>query len=742
MTIATDNFDSIDGVFLNELFKYVEENGMISETEYENILENRLKVLKDVEERAALQSLSLNCLKEDNDLYESWLKFYDEQGIVIEMVEEGVDEDEPDEFVDELDDEEGDDYSNDMDDDNSDLDDEDEQWHNYTKNDDFIKEWNFGQGLEDRAKKSNIDPLKLYLKDISAMPYAILKKEEEVQIAKNILAFKNTLLQGYIFVPVNLKYLLDLKNQVDIEKKDKRPKDKDKPKLNFEDYIESLFEKDEEYVYEHSISETEEVLLSDKLEGDIDAHFEQLKRENKLKVSHIFDKLELDYKRLMEIYVSKPENYEYLYSAKQLEIVSYFDKINFKSLLIEELYKNMKYYRNRLDDLENEYRRVFDKNNLDKKDLYFFLIRDEYQKENPNEFLNDKKYQNHEFEKDLEKILNRLHKNMQSLEKELGVLSLSRFKNIYRTQIDFGYKGFKKYKEILIKCNVRLVIKTAQKFIKKNPINKNNYFSDLIQEGNNGLFIAVDKFDYLKGNKFSTYAVWWIRQAITRYISENHSQIRLPVHLIDMRKALQRITKTYQESENKEPSIKYLAIEYLKLEYLKKNNTLPENTSFFSDKELKLTCKKVKDVLKSSQPLYSLENDVGDDGNTTYAELIEDTQSESVEEQVHAKKMKKNLLKSCETELTEREAKVIQMRFGLNMNKDYTLEEIAKNLGVTRERVRQIESKAKQKLANSKLLQEQREFYSSPNKKKVKKSNKNHEQDLDNDLDNDLTLDE
>ena len=267
---------------------------------------------------------------------------------------------------------------------------------------------------------------------------------------------------------------------------------------------------------------------------------------------------------------------------------------------------------------------------------------------------------------------------MSALELSLS-LSLSDIKEINRTMA-IGEAKARKAKKEMVEANLRLVISIAKKYT-----NRGLQFLDLIQEGNIGLMKAVDKFEYRRGYKFSTYATWWIRQAITRSIADQARTIRIPVHMIETINKLNRISRQMLQEMGREATPEELAV---KME-------MPED--------------KIRKVLKIAKEPISMETPIGDDEDSHLGDFIEDTSIESPMENATVTGLMETV-RDVLAGLTPREAKVLRMRFGIDMNTDHTLEEVGKQFDVTRERIRQIEAKALRKLRHPSRSEQLRSF--------------------------------
>jgi RNA polymerase primary sigma factor len=268
--------------------------------------------------------------------------------------------------------------------------------------------------------------------------------------------------------------------------------------------------------------------------------------------------------------------------------------------------------------------------------------------------------------------------NLQAFEKR-AQQTIAEIKEINR-EVAVGEAKARRAKKEMVEANLRLVISIAKKYT-----NRGLQFLDLIQEGNIGLMKAVDKFEYRRGYKFSTYATWWIRQAITRSIADQARTIRIPVHMIETINKLNRISRQMLQEMGREPTPEELAVRM----------EMPED--------------KVRKVLKIAKEPISMETPIGDDEDSHLGDFIEDTSVESPIDSATMESLRETT-HSVLAGLTPREAKVLRMRFGIDMHTDHTLEEVGKQFDVTRERIRQIEAKALRKLRHPSRSEQLRSF--------------------------------
>jgi RNA polymerase primary sigma factor len=325
---------------------------------------------------------------------------------------------------------------------------------------------------------------------------------------------------------------------------------------------------------------------------------------------------------------------------------------------------------------------VVDEARMNRRDFIDSFTGNEVNVEWTNKHIRAKKHYSSTIKKHLDDIISAQTK-MAELAEDRG-MTIAEIKEISR-QMTIAEAKARRAKKEMVEANLRLVISIAKKYT-----NRGLQFLDLIQEGNIGLMKAVDKFEYQRGYKFSTYATWWIRQAITRSIADQARTIRIPVHMIETINKLNRIARQMLQEMGREPTPEELA----------ERVDMPED--------------KVRKVLKISKEPISMETPIGDDEDSHLGDFVEDVNVMSPQDSAMIEGLREatqNMLGG----LTEREAKVLRMRFGIDMNTDHTLEEVGKQFDVTRERIRQIEAKALRKLRHPTRSDQLRSFLDSDN---------------------------
>jgi len=364
------------------------------------------------------------------------------------------------------------------------------------------------------------------------------------------------------------------------------------------------------------------------------------------------------------------------YLAKREELAKYFMDIKLSTRQFHKLSRKM---RNMLDEIRTQERMIMDlcvnKGKLPRKTVITAFVGSETNADWMKNGLSKANLS------DLDHYLpdiQRAQKKLIALE-ELMRMTIAEIKEVNR-RLSIGEAKARRAKKEMVEANLRLVISIAKKYT-----NRGLQFLDLIQEGNIGLMKAVDKFEYQRGYKFSTYATWWIRQAITRSIADQARTIRIPVHMIETINKLNRISRQLLQETGQEPTP----------EELSRRMSIPED--------------KIRKILKIAKEPISMETPIGDDEDSHLGDFIEDLNTISPIDAATGSGLGEAVQKVLGS-LTPREAKVLRMRFGINMNTDHTLEEVGKQFDVTRERIRQIEAKALRKLRHPSRAEQLRSF--------------------------------
>ena len=531
-------------------------------------------------------------------------------------------------------------------------------------------------GAEKQSDKSD-DPIRMYLREMGGVE--LLSREGEIAIAKRIEAGKDVMINALTQSPLIAKKIYEWKEKIETNELLVRDIiDIDSTYEDFEaDAEESKKLKAEaksKKNKEENKKSTEVTPVAADEEDEFNVSLAKMEEEIKPKIIKIIDNLTKDYIKLQKY---QKEKLDCILASKELSISKNknFKKIqstlvdNFKNLqlapnVVEELVQAHYKENKKIVSLEGVLLRLALDNKITREEFLKYYIGNEinpkfesFLTENPTWRSFFKKFKN-----DFSEIRERLVEFSQKIS-----LSVGDFKKLV-SRIQKGERESRIAKKEMVEANLRLVISIAKKYT-----NRGLQFLDLIQEGNIGLMKAVDKFEYRRGYKFSTYATWWIRQAITRSIADQARTIRIPVHMIETINKIVRTQRQIMSEFGREPTPEELA------------------------KKLAMPLEKVRKVLKIAKEPVSLETPVGDEEDSSLGDFIEDKNALQPLDTAIQSNLSESTTKILAS-LTPREERVLRMRFGIGMNTDHTLEEVGLQFSVTRERIRQIEAKALRKL--------------------------------------------
>ena len=491
------------------------------------------------------------------------------------------------------------------------------------------------------------DPVRMYMREMGTVD--LLTREGEIEIAKRIEEGMRDLLNASVMYPKTVEYVLHYFQLV---------KDGEK-KIN--DFLTGFLEEMEEVPSAGPGSQR----AKEEAEAAESSDDETSSGPDMKEVQKRMTSLKRQFNKTTKV-IDKKGRHSKEANAEFKKLGEIFQFLKFSPRMFEDIAAIARHGLNSIREKEKFIQTQLVKNaRIPRKDFLALYPENLTKVRWVDALMKEKKYKKDLLEKVKQDVVI-AQKDILDIENKVG-LSIKEIKEINRN-MSMGETKMRRAKKDMVEANLRLVISIAKKYT-----NRGLQFLDLIQEGNIGLMKAVDKFEYRRGYKFSTYATWWIRQAITRSIADQARTIRIPVHMIETINKLNRVSRQMMQDMGREPT--------------------PEELS----KELDMPEDKVRKVLKIAKEPISTETPIGDDEDSSLGDFIEDTVIESplenaTEESLHF--ATDDVLAS----LTAREAKVLRMRFGIGMNTDHTLEEVGKQFDVTRERIRQIEAKALRKL--------------------------------------------
>ena len=542
------------------------------------------------------------------------------------------------------------------------------------------------QNKEDgKSVEKSDDPIRMYLREMGGVE--LLSREGEIAIAKRIEAGKDVMLNALSQSPITAQQFF--------EWNDKLQKNEILVREIID--IDTNYMEDENTGTSSKNKNSKEEEKKNEEQGDAESENDDefnptlaaMENEIKPKVLKTVNDLTKEYTKLIKYQKEKLDcilNSNVFSSSKEKNYKKMVDDIleNIKSLqlspsVLEELVQKHYAENKKIISLEGNLLRLALSKNISRNEFIKFYVGNEI---NPNlkTFLDTNPTWKQFFQKNKDEFKN-IRERLIEISHRLGI-SVTDFKKLL-SRVQKGEKESRIAKKEMVEANLRLVISIAKKYT-----NRGLQFLDLIQEGNIGLMKAVDKFEYRRGYKFSTYATWWIRQAITRSIADQARTIRIPVHMIETINKIVRTQRLILSEFGREATPEELA------------------------KKLRMPLEKVRKVLKISKEPVSLEKPVGDEEDSSLGDFIEDTKALAPLEQAIKSNLSEATTKILST-LTPREERVLRMRFGVGMNTDHTLEEVGLQFSVTRERIRQIEAKALRKLKHPSRSKQLKSFLES-----------------------------